>query len=255
MPELLQPQRNIVVPWGSVYSALSREWSIGQHVMITAPTGVGKSVLAEEISTLRTGVVVIGTKRKDDSMDAYLKQGYKRLTDWPPPRWGREPFKYVLWPKIHHIDDVLIAKPLYAKFLRQVFEIDNCTVVLDECQFMTQHLGLGKLLELLFHQGRSGKLSLISLSQRPFWIPTAVRSASSFAFLARTTDQTDLAALVEFGGADRKRMREQLRALDSEAHQMLFVRSRKPDMGLVTVVARGTRLRRATTTERQKVSA
>ena len=255
MSELIVPTQNLVTPWGSVYTELARSWTIGEHVMITAPTGVGQSVCAEEIASLRSGVVVVGTKRKDDSMDAYLKQGYKRLYDWPPPRWGREPFRYVLWPKIQHIDDVLIAKPMYAKFLRSVFEIDNCTVVLDECQFMTQHLGLGKLLELLFHQGRSGKLTLISLSQRPRWIPTAVRSASSYAFLARTTDQEDLAALVEFGGADRKRMREQLRNLDSDKHQLLFVRSRRPDMGKVTVVARGTRLRSATTTERAMANA
>jgi hypothetical protein len=240
---LIQQPVTQSVLWSRVYVELSKEWKIGQHVMICAPTGVGKSVCAEEIASLRSGVVVVGTKRKDDSMDAYLDQGYKRIYKWPPERWGREPFRYVLWPKIKEIDDVLNARPMYAHFLRQVFKIENATVILDECQFMTEVLGLGKLIGILLHQGRSGLLTIVSLSQRPVWIPTAVRSASSFAFLARTTDRSDLAALVEFGGADRALMREQLRALNSDEHELLFVRSRKPDMGEITVVQRGTRLR------------
>jgi hypothetical protein len=212
-------------------------------MMICAPTGVGKSVIAQECASLRTGVVVIGTKRKDDSMDAYLKRGYQRIFSWPPPRWGREPFKYVLWPKIKEIDDVERAKPLYARFLRQIFKIDNVTVVLDECQFMTEYLRLGRYIGLLLHQGRSGKLSIISLSQRPYWIPPAVRSASSFAFLGRTTDRSDLQALVDFGGADRQVIRQQLYALDSDKHELLFVRSRRPDVGEITSAVQGTRLR------------
>jgi hypothetical protein len=211
--------------------------------MICAPTGVGKSVIAQEVASLRTGVVVIGTKRKDDSMDAYLRRGYKRIYNWPPPRWGQEPFRYVLWPKIKEIDDVEKARPTYARFLRNIFKIDNVTVVLDECQFLTEYLGLGRMINLLLHQGRSGKLSVISLSQRPVWIPAAVRSASSFAFLGRTTDRSDLSALVDFGGADRVSMRAQLISLDSDKHELLFVRSRRPDIGKITVAVPGTRLR------------
>ena len=233
----------LVVPWSTVYVELAREWSVGQHMMICAPTGVGKSVIAQEVVSLRTGVVVLGTKRKDDSMDAYLKRGYIRIKTWPPAKWGREPFRYVLWPDIKTIDDVVKARPTYAKFLRQIFEIDNVTIVLDECQFMTQHLGLGRLIALLLHQGRSGKLSVVSLSQRPVWIPADVRSASSFAFLGRTTDRSDLSALVDFGGADRAMMRSQLMSLDSDKHELLFARSRKPWAGEITVAAVGTRLR------------
>lgn len=234
-----------LVPWSKVYVHLATHWEPGEHVMICAPTGVGKSVVAQEISTLRRNVIVIGTKREDDTMDQYLKMGYQRIYDWPPPprmRGGK--YRYVLWPKIKDIDDVDKYKPLYERFLRSVFRIPWVTVVLDECQFMTEYLGLGKLIGVLLHQGRSGKLTLVSLSQRPVWIPPAVRSSASYAFLGRTVDRSDSQALADFGGVDRREMYAYLRTLSSDRkdHQLLYVPAQNPEQPWPTSVIRGTRL-------------
>lgn len=234
-----------LVPWSKVYVALAKHWVPGEHIMITAPTGVGKSVVAQEIVSLRRNVVVIGTKREDDTMDDYLKWGYVRIYDWPPPpRMRGGPYRYVLWPKIRDIDDVDRFKPLYEKFLRATFRIPWITVVLDECQFMTEYLGLGKLIGVLLHQGRSGKLTLVSLSQRPKWIPPAVRSSASYAFLGRTKDRDDITALADFGGEDRRDMYNQIRRLSPypKDHQILYVPTYDPEHPWATRVVRGTRL-------------
>jgi hypothetical protein len=234
-----------LVPWSRVYSDMARRWVIGEHVMITAPTGVGKSVVAKEICTLRRNVVVIGTKREDDTMDEYLKMGYVRIYDWPPPpRLRGANYRYLLWPRIRDIDDVERYKPIYEHFLRRVFRIPYVTVVLDECQFMTEYLGLGRLIGVLLHQGRSGKLTLVSLSQRPVWVPPAVRSSASYVFLGRTVDQTDAQKLADFGGVDRRDMYRHLRALSQypKDHQLLYVPSHDPTNPWATRVVQGTRL-------------
>ena len=139
-------------------------------------------------------------------------------------------------------------KPLYEHFLRSVFRIPNVTVVLDECQFMTEYMKLGRLIGVLLHQGRSGKLTLVSLSQRPVWIPPAVRSSASYAFLGRTLDQSDSQALADFGGADRKAMREAMRRLsrDTDDHQVLYIRAQDLEDPWPTVCVRGTRLKART---------
>lgn len=235
-----------LVPWSKVYVNLARNWVPGEHVMICAPTGVGKSVVAQEIVSLRRNVVVIGTKREDETMNKYLNWGYIRIYDWPPPprlRGGQ--YRYVLWPRIKDIEDVTRYKPLYERFLHSVFRIPWVTVVLDECQFMTEYLGLGKLIGVLLHQGRSGKLTLVSLSQRPVWIPPAVRSSASYAFLGRTVDRSDSQALADFGGVDRRDMYRHLRTLsaDRKDHQLLYVPACNPEEPWATRVVPGTRLR------------
>lgn len=235
-----------LVPWCQVYWDLAHHWEIGQHVMVCAPTGIGKSVVAQEIASLRRNVVVIGTKREDDTMDGYKKLGYKRIYDWPPPpRMRGGAYRWLLWPRIRDLEDVDKYKPLYTRFLRSVFRIPNVCVVLDECQFMTEYLGLGRLIGVLLHQGRSGRLTLVSLSQRPVWIPPAVRSSASFAFLGRTIDRSDGQALADFGGVDRRDMMARLRTLspDRTAHQLLYVPANNPEDPWPTVVVRGTRLR------------
>lgn len=241
-PELAP--KPVLTPWSSIYVDWAKNWKIGEHVMICAPTGTGKSVAAQEIVTLRRNVVVIGTKRKDKTMDDYMKWGYVRIYDWPPPpRLRGDQYKYVLWPSIETIGDVHKYKDLYARFLRSVFRIPNITVVLDECQFMTEELGLGKLINVLVHQGRSGELTIVSLSQRPAWIPSSVRSASSYALLGKTVDRSDLQALADFGGLDRKDMYTHLRSLDRDDHQLLAVSASHPETPDVTKVVPGTRLR------------
>src|SRR5712675_1398496 len=93
------------------------KWKQGQHVLISGPTGSGKSYVAEDIKEIRQYVIVIASKKNDETLDGY--SGFKKMATWPPD-WNT---KLVLfWRKPKNIEDLQGMRQSIYSVMKDVFD-------------------------------------------------------------------------------------------------------------------------------------
>jgi hypothetical protein len=196
------------------------DWRQGEHVLIAAPTSAGKSTLAAKIAPKRGHVVVLVSKSRDDHLRR-LFGNYTRIDTWPP---RRDADRVLLWPrpKSTAADTIAHQQSQFAACLDDVQSRGGWCVVVDECHYATEFLGLGRPIAVLHHQGRSSGVSMVVLTQRPAWIPRIIYSSASHVFLGATAgDRDDSRALASLGGRDSKRVAEHLETLPK--HDLVYL--------------------------------
>jgi len=184
--------------------------------MISAPTNGGKTTLAADLVRQRSHVVVFVSKLNDDTLTHRFK-GWTRLTEWPkggPHAWQT---RILLWPKAAKTirETVQRQRDVFAPALDAIFHEGNRCIVIDETLMFSdpRMIGLGDQLGMLHYTGRSAGLSLVTLSQRPAWIPKVIYSSVTHAYIARTRDAQDLKRLADLGGIDTNELRRNLSQL------------------------------------------
>lgn len=142
---------------------------LGEHALIVGMSGSGKSVAAATLvchlskAYPQAGVLIINHK-KDETIDSILPPTRKL------PGKLKRGGKYNLHPLIQK-DDAEIER-----LLEQVHKQGNWIVYIDEGYMISPR---SYMLMALYTQGRSKKISVITLSQRPTWISRfAVTEAS-----------------------------------------------------------------------------
>src|SRR4051794_31218435 len=98
--------------WGT-FKQRGFAWRQGEHVTLIGFTGSGKTEALIRMLGVRSTVVVLGTKRKDSTLDQLMKSGYKRIKSWDQmPMTDRGPVfrNVVLWPEINGIEPEDLAK-------------------------------------------------------------------------------------------------------------------------------------------------
>lgn len=193
-------------PWQSHLPGL--RWEQGDHVFIAGPTKAGKTTMMSRLVRKRSHVVVFVSKLKDDTFAREFK-GWTRLEEWPkdgPPPWMTN---ILLWPK--PVKDDLGAterkqRAVFEYAMNRISSQGNRCVVIDEMLMFVdpQILGLGKRVGQLHYFGRSSGISMLTLTQRPSWIPRVVMSSVTHAYIAKTTDGDDLKRLSELGSVDKR---------------------------------------------------
>jgi energy-coupling factor transporter ATP-binding protein EcfA2 len=201
-------------------------WEQGEHVTLIGPTGAGKTTLALEILPRRSWVVALATKRVDKTMSKLVRsQGWRKITAWPPGPLGlRRKLHVVLWPRIETVDDVPQQRYVIATALSDIFTSGSWCVFADEVLYLTETLGLGKMMGLLLTQGRSLGVSFVGASQRPRNIPKTMLSMSTHVFLWGTSDPEDLRFLSGFGRLNSSHVRAEVGSLGE--HEVLYVCTR-----------------------------
>lgn len=199
-------------------------WSQGEHVLICAPTNAGKTTFSAPIIAKRSHVVNFVTKSYDETFAREFK-GWERIEKWGPSLGAR---RVLLWPRKKK--GMTVRE--FVAYQRQVFRealdaIDNekgWCVVIDESHYMTDpnFLGLASEIAILHHQGRSSGISVVSLTQRPAWIPKIIYSSVSHAYIARTRDVADLKRLADLGGIDAKELAANVVSLTNR-HDFVYV--------------------------------
>lgn len=234
------------VDW-STFLAERFVWRQGEHVSLLGKTGGGKSTLARAILPRRQYVVAIASKPADSTLDAMRRHdGYQLARTWPAPR-PRRPIlrpdgtlaerRILLWPHFRKPSDVGTQRAVIGQALTEIFTVGRWCVYADELRYLADTLGLKSLFELLWLQGRSLGISLVSSTQRPAWVPREMYSQASHLFLWRSSDEADLRRLSDIGG-DHGRSPKELRALVAALpkHHVLYLHA---DTGqLVTTKAR-----------------
>lgn len=215
------------VPWPNVKTRIARTWKQGQHFLVIAPTGRGKTVLIKELMPLRSHTVFFGTKIHDEEYDELLKRGgFKRIEKWPPRAWQE---KVMLWPYPEKTIRDTKGKQLLAfrDALDSLYRRGKWTVVFDELHWMAHDLKLYDEIASLHHQGRSSKLTLIDGFQRPAFVPRIVYSSATHLAVWGTNDPSDLKQLATFTGTSVRQWQETMPELDDFEFVYVNVRDRK----------------------------
>lgn len=214
-----------VVPWRDWYAEeyhqleeLMRKpgGQEGAHLLFVGPTRSGKTVLCRYLARFRNYVVVLGTKPKDSSLDAYVAEGYYRIDHWPFTRddlrkgrevWAGGDVRFILWPKIRRREELRAFRATYARCLDDVFVQGNWTVVADEGIWLGSRKGLdlGDHLSDMAYGAASNGVSLYLLLQRPSGVPRIIWASVAEAEIFHggvTNDVRELASLGTYSPRD-----------------------------------------------------
>lgn len=221
------------MPWADMRALLHHgpkdagRWEQGDHLFISAPTKAGKTTLAAAILNLRSRVVVFVSKLKDETFRREFK-GWTILREWP--KNGPEPWQthILLWPEAVKNDldaTTAVQRAVFRDALNRISTTGHWCVVIDETLMFTdpKYIGLGKQVGQLHYFGRSSGITMVTLSQRPAWIPKVIMSSVTHAFIARIMDADDAKRLGDLGGnINRREVVEQLGKLPTR-HDYLYL--------------------------------
>lgn len=224
------------VPWDVFIRGW--QWGSGEHVALIGPTGQGKTTLLLNLLPKHPYVVVFANKPRDRTMDALVRQGYKRMAKWKSIPAKSAP-RRVLWPEAKTLRSDELQRKVFVDAFNRIYREGGWTVVLDETSYITQDLKLDAEVKTFLRLGRSLDTSMVTSIQRPAWVPLEIYSQSTHLFIWRTNDESDLTRLSGLGAANNTTARMVVQNL--EPYQVLYIntrtghmmRTRAPKMGAV----------------------
>lgn len=215
-----------VVPWSAFAERL--QWRQGEHVSLIGPTGQGKTTLALALLPRRRHSVVVATKPRDRTLAGLKREGYERISAWPPPRATSN--RVLLWPGWKDPTDSPKQAAVIRDALHSIFNSGAWSILVDDVQYLTDHLRLGDILRPLWLQSRALDITLIGSTQRPRWAPLEMFSQATHLFLWQTADDDDLRRLGGLGGLNSKRIRSIVAELPR--HHALYVNTRTSKLAI-----------------------
>jgi hypothetical protein len=218
-----------VAPWRHTVSHMN--WRQGEHVSVIGPTGIGKTEVIARLIEARRYCVFLGTKNKDSTQDRLRRMGFTYAKDSAainaqvnprvivkpghPPKASAEAIK------LHH-------QQVFRETLNRVYRQGGWTLLLDELRYLFRNLGLTSELDLLYLQGRSEDISVVSAAQRPKWVPLEVFSMPVHLFFFRDMDHVNVSRIAEIVSVHRSLITHVVPRL--RGHDVLYVNSRTGDL-------------------------
>ncbi len=211
---------------------LRSTWRQGEHVLISGSTGSGKTALARHIVEIRANngghVVVFCMKPLEDRT---IVEDYKGFERWK--RWKKRPASWenrvLLWPDVRKAkgnkDEILrIQADVFQEAFDGINNAGHYTVQIDEGLYTTSptFLNMASDLAMAHAIGRSGRLTMVTLTQRPSHLPLILYGSASHAFVGRTREASDTKRLSELGAKEGGRELAN-RISDQGRHDFLWI--------------------------------
>lgn len=211
---------------------LASVWKQGEHILVSGSTGSGKTALARRIVKIREDrgghVVVFCMKPLEDETIVTEYKGYTRWKTWKK-RPRHDDNKILLWPDVRKAkgnkDAILeIQREVFQEAFDGINDAGKWTVQVDEGLYTTnpQFLGMSGDLAMAHAIGRSGGLTMVTLSQRPSHLPLILYGSASHAFVGRTREASDQKRLAEMGPRESSKDLA-TRIANLERHEFLWI--------------------------------
>jgi energy-coupling factor transporter ATP-binding protein EcfA2 len=195
---------------------ISRVWRYrtGEHVSFLAPTGGGKTTLAQQLlavtATPQRPAVALVMKPRDRTVTQFQRaQKWRRARSWPaPPTLAPARAGYVVWPR--HTYDPDVDDPAHYQIFRRAildaYKRGSRILFADEVYSLVHELspGLRKELITVWSKGRSMGCGLWGATQRPRDVPLQMYGQAQHLFLAHDADKASRDRFGEIGGVDPK---------------------------------------------------
>lgn len=215
------------VTWAEFHDELAASWAQGEHFSMIGPTGAGKTTLALGVLDIRSYVVALATKPRDATMDKLVKSaGWRKIPSWDrrPPIVGDKGKRLILWPPFREPEDIERQAVELDRAMRAMFVEGSWAVFADELFYLTRQLGLSRMLEMYWSQGRSVGLTLIGGTQRPAHVPLMAYDQATHLAFWRDNDETNLRRIGGLGGLDAQGIRRTVAGLPR--HDVLYLNTR-----------------------------
>lgn len=205
------------IPYNHFLQIFRRKWEQGQHVLLSGPTGSGKTYVAEDIKEIRSYLVVIASKKTDETLDNY--KGFRKIDKWPSKYYTDH--MVLFWRKPKNIEDLEGMRLAIYKVLSDVFIVGGWTIYFDDVAFISGTLKMDRQLRMMYTQVRSNNTSLVASVQRPFRVPVEVVSQSSYILLFKTQDERDIERVAQESGQSVYTLKKQARSIGH--YEFLFI--------------------------------
>ena len=213
---------------------LRKEWAQGQHLTIGGPTGSGKTWIAADVLTVRRYVVAISNKKQDESLDRQFigHSKFKTVTRFPPNSYKVEKVLFWIKPKGDLLElDFIRQKGLIRKCISHCFNVGSWCIYFDDLFYISDTLGMKKLIQWMYTNIRSNGNTIVSCLQRPFWVPVEAVSQTSHFLMLHFNDERDVLRVAESYGVSPKTLlalNSQLRvATKKEGGDFIWLRQGK----------------------------
>lgn len=225
------------VSWPKFHRDVISRMRPGEHVCLIGPTGRGKSTLGMHLLQNRPYVVVLDAKGGDDTLD---RSGFEVVHRWPMPDEAArinsgKPVRVILRPRSHTRERLAEAHDLFSECIERSLRAGHWTLYIDELRLTSEGrtIDLGPEIEVAFMTGRGRRVSFISATQAPRWIPKAAYDQSTHQFHWPIPDRDALKRQAEISGIGREQFLELAAGLGSleRKHDAIYVHP--PDTAVI----------------------
>jgi energy-coupling factor transporter ATP-binding protein EcfA2 len=190
---------------------LRSTWKQGEHVLISGPTGSGKTALARHIVQIRAdngGHVIVFVAKPNE--DKTIKEDFKGFTRWKSFKKRHPSYesRILLWPDTRKLktskDIIAHQKEIFQEAFDEINRSGKWTVQIDEGLYTVSpsFLNMADDIAMAHAVGRSNNLTMVTLTQRPSHLPLILYGSASHAIVGRTREAMDQKRLAELGARE-----------------------------------------------------